>query len=80
VRFQREVRCVRGETPHFDRSVERGRGKGVCVARIDSSHHDVMRVAFKDLDTVKVFVPIPQLDAHIVGTTGEGSGKRKPSD
>jgi hypothetical protein len=71
VRLQREVRSVRGEAPHFDRSIQGSRGKGVGVTRIDPSHHDIMRMPFEDLDAIKVFVPIPQLDAHVVGRAEE---------
>ena len=67
---------MRSETPDLDGSIQRSTGKGVGVLGVEFDLHDVVGMSFKDLRTIKSTVPVPQLDAHIVGG-GQDVWKRR---
>mmetsp|Transcript_20282 Transcript_20282/g.32462 ORF Transcript_20282/g.32462 Transcript_20282/m.32462 type:complete len:603 (-) Transcript_20282:150-1958(-) len=76
VPFQREMRHRRVEAPDFDTAIERRRRKRVVVLWIDRNLHHIVGVPFKNDGVLPVIVPIPQLDAHVVGRT-ENEGQTR---
>ena len=67
VAVQRKIGRLRAELPDFNGAVEGGRSEGVGVLGVDDDLHDVVGVALENLLTGPILVPVPQLDAHVVG-------------
>jgi hypothetical protein len=66
VTFERVVRNMRTEAPHLDGPIQRGTGKGIGILRVDLDLHDVMRMTLKHLRAIKVAIPVPQFNRHVV--------------
>lgn len=64
--FQREVRHVTSQAPHFNGAVQRGRGENIRVLEVELDHHHVVGVALEDLGTVPILIPVEKLDRHVV--------------
>jgi hypothetical protein len=65
--FQSIMGCMRSQSPYLDRSIQTRRRKGIGILGINFDLHDVVRMPFKDLRTIKSTIPIPQFDGHIIG-------------
>lgn len=73
--LQREIRRARPQTPYLDRAIQTRRSKSIGVLRIDRQAHNIMAVPFEDLHALPTFVPVPQLDCHVIaGGQHEGLG------
>ena len=59
---------VRPESPNLDRSIQGSTGKGVGILRVELDLHDVMCMALEYLGAVEATIPVPKLDAHVIGT------------
>lgn len=66
VTFERVMRHMRAQSPDLDGAIEGSGRKGIGVFGVEFDLHDVMRVAFKELGAVKVAVPVPQFNGHVV--------------
>ena len=67
VGFQGEVGSGRTQAPNLDSTIQACRGKSIRVLGVDGNAHDIVAVAFKDLNALPTLVPIPQLNSHIIG-------------
>ena len=73
--LQRIMRHRRSQSPHLNGTVQTRTGEGIRVLRVELDHHDIMLMALKVLRAVKVLIPIPEFDGHIIRATehvGEG--------
>ena len=66
MRLEGKVCGRRTQTPDLDCPVQTSGCEGVGIFWIDRETHDIMTVSFKDLHTLPLSVPIPQLDGHVV--------------
>jgi hypothetical protein len=66
--FQSIMGRMRSQSPYLDRSIQTGGRKGIGILGIEFDLHDIMRMSFKDLRTIKSTIPIPQFNRHIVRT------------
>lgn len=62
-----------GHGPDLDCAIETSGCKGVGVFGVESDCHDVVCVAFVNLDVTPALLPIPSFDGHVV-TSGEYDG------
>jgi hypothetical protein len=67
MRFKCEIRCRRAEVPDLHGAVETRRSESVGILRVDGQTHDIMAVAFEDLNAFPALVPVPKLDGHVIG-------------
>lgn len=58
----------RGHGPHLDCAIETSGCKGVGVFGVESDCHDVVGVAFVDLDVTPTLVPVPSFNGHVVAS------------
>lgn len=66
VSFQGEVGVGRAKVPDLDRPVQTRRSKSVGILGVDGHAHHVVAVALEDLNTLPAFLPIPQLNCHVI--------------
>lgn len=51
---------------YLDGSVQGSAGKLVVVFGVDDDLHDIVGVTFKHLTAGPLFLPVPQLDQHVI--------------
>lgn len=59
------------KSPNFDAPIQTGRGEGVRILGVEANHHDVVGMSLEELCAVKIAIPIPKLDGHIVTASEE---------
>lgn len=80
MRFEREVSLAGSEIPDLHRAIQAGRRKRIRVFGIDGYPHHVMAVPFKHLHALPAFLPVPQLDCHVIGGSQDERLRRVDSD
>ncbi len=68
------MRHRRSQSPDLNGTIQTRTGKGIRVLGVELDLHDIMLMPLKVLRAIKVLIPVPELDAHIIGT-GEDVGE-----
>jgi len=80
VAFEGEIGDWGAEVPNFDGMIQRGGSKGVGVLWIELDLHDVVRMALEHHGAIPIFIPVPGLDEHVIGTTDDDGESRMYAD